>query len=81
MERKARTNPAQLHGLEGKKTSGRRRDFFLDLPFYRTYQELGLSAIQSIGFVQNCQTHLDQRNLVRATAFHVKKKSAAMAPM
>jgi hypothetical protein len=40
MERKARTNPAQLYGLENKKKSGRRRSIFLDFPFYRTYQEL-----------------------------------------
>jgi hypothetical protein len=42
MERKARTNPAQLSGLGNKKKSGRRRGIFLDFPFYRTYQELRL---------------------------------------
>jgi hypothetical protein len=40
MERRARTNPAQLHGLESKKKSTYRRGVFLDFPFYRTYQEL-----------------------------------------
>jgi hypothetical protein len=39
MERKVRTTPAQLHGLENKKKSGRRRDIFLDIPLYRTYQD------------------------------------------
>jgi hypothetical protein len=36
MERKARTNPAQLRGLESKKKSGQRRDFFLDIPSSET---------------------------------------------
>src|ERR1700674_2381819 len=40
MERKVRTNPAQSRGLESKKTSGRGEVFFLDIPLYRTYQEL-----------------------------------------
>jgi hypothetical protein len=39
MERRARTNPAQLHGLESKKKSTYRRGVFLDFPFYRTYQD------------------------------------------
>jgi hypothetical protein len=38
MERKARTNPAQLSGLGNKKKSGRGRSIFLDFPLYRTYQ-------------------------------------------
>ncbi len=41
MGRKARTNPAQLHGLESKEKSSYRRGVLLDFPFYRTYQELG----------------------------------------
>jgi hypothetical protein len=40
MERKARTKPAQLRGLESKKKSGRWGDLFLDFPLYRTYQAL-----------------------------------------
>jgi hypothetical protein len=40
MARKAKTNPAQLCGLESKKKSGHRRGFFLDIPLYRTNQEL-----------------------------------------
>jgi hypothetical protein len=44
MGRKARTIPAHPHGLESKKKSGRRRNIFLDFPFYRTYQDLARSA-------------------------------------
>src|SRR5882724_4521233 len=41
MGRKVRTNPAQLRGLESEKKSDQRRGFFLDFPFYRTYQACG----------------------------------------
>src|SRR6266404_6800101 len=50
MGRKVRTNPAQLRGLESEKKSDQRRGFFLDFPFYRTYQALAVvdTAIPSI---------------------------------
>src|SRR6202165_399296 len=33
-------HPAQSHGLESQKISGRRRSVFLDFSFYRTYRDL-----------------------------------------
>src|SRR6266849_5648565 len=48
MGRKARTNPAQLHGLGNKKKSGRGRDIFLDFPLYRTYQDLDKDELPGI---------------------------------
>ena len=55
MERKARTTPAQLHGLENKKKSGQRRGIFLDFPFYRTYQNLGESRIAAHSGLEKIQ--------------------------
>jgi hypothetical protein len=40
MERKARTNPAQLHEAGKQEKSGCGRVLFLDIPIYRTSQDL-----------------------------------------
>jgi hypothetical protein len=45
MERRSGTNPAQSCGLESEQKSGHGRDFFLDIPLYRTNRDLTRKAL------------------------------------